>query len=437
MKLWQKGAAAHEKVDHFTVGKDREYDLVLAQYDCQASSAHAKMLVKIGLIRPEEAEQLVAVLTEIQQQAEAGTFTIEKEFEDMHSKIEHVLTERLGDLGKKIHTARSRNDQVLVAMHLYIKHELGAIKTQVTALFDLLLSLAEKHQNELMPGYTHLQVAMPSSFGLWFSAYAESLIDDLYFWQSAYKIADQNPLGSAAGYGSAFPIDRDFTTKALDFSQLKINSVAAQMSRGKLEKSTAMALSAIGSTLAKFSMDVCLYMGQDFNFISFPDNLTTGSSIMPHKKNPDLFELVRGKCNSVQALPNQLALLTTNLPSGYHRELQLAKGPIIEAIQEIKGCLEILLFSLPKIQVAKDSTTQKKYDYLFSVDTLNQEVLAGKPFRDAYRDLGNAIEKGEYQPNREVKHTHLGSIGNLGLEQIREKDAHRNAKNIHPIEKVS
>ena len=421
MKLWQKGAAAHEKVDHFTVGKDREYDLVLAQYDCQASSAHAKMLVKIGLIRPEEAEQLVAVLTEIQQQAEAGTFTIEKEFEDMHSKIEHVLTERLGDLGKKIHTARSRNDQVLVAMHLYIKHELGAIKTQVTALFDLLLSLAEKHQNELMPGYTHLQVAMPSSFGLWFSAYAESLIDDLYFWQSAYKIADQNPLGSAAGYGSAFPIDRDFTTKALDFSQLKINSVAAQMSRGKLEKSTGMALSAIGSTLAKFSMDVCLYMGQDFNFISFPDNLTTGSSIMPHKKNPDLFELVRGKCNSVQALPNQLALLTTNLPSGYHRELQLAKGPIIDAIQEIKGCLEILLFSLPTIQVAKDSTAQKKYDYLFSVDTLNQEVLAGKPFRDAYRDLGNAIEKGEYQPNREVKHTHLGSIGNLGLEQIREK----------------
>ena len=421
MKLWQKGAAAHEKVDHFTVGKDREYDLVLAQYDCQASSAHAKMLAKIGLIRSEEAEQLLAVLAEIQQQAEAGTFTIEKEFEDMHSKIEHVLTERLGDLGKKIHTARSRNDQVLVAMHLYIKHELGAIKTQVTALFDLLLSLAEKHQNELMPGYTHLQVAMPSSFGLWFSAYAESLIDDLYFWQSAYKIADQNPLGSAAGYGSAFPIDRDFTTKALDFSQLKINSVAAQMSRGKLEKSTGMALSAIGSTLAKFSMDVCLYMGQDFNFISFPDNLTTGSSIMPHKKNPDLFELVRGKCNSVQALPNQLALLTTNLPSGYHRELQLAKGPIIDAIQEIKGCLEILLFSLPTIQVAKDSTAQKKYDYLFSVDTLNQEVLAGKPFRDAYRDLGNAIEKGEYQPNREVKHTHLGSIGNLGLEQIREK----------------
>ena len=330
MKLWQKGAAAHERVDHFTVGKDREYDLVLAEYDCQASIAHANMLAKIGLITKEEATQLSTVLEEIQQQAKEGQFTIEDEFEDMHSKIEHLLIERLGDVGKKIHTARSRNDQVLVAMHLYLKNELGEVKSQVSALFELLLSLAEKHQNELIPGYTHLQVAMPSSFGLWFSAYAESLIDDLYFWQSAYKIADQNPLGSAAGYGSAFPIDRAFTTDALDFAQLKVNSVAAQMSRGKLEKSTAMALSSIGSTLAKFSMDVCLYMGQDFNFISFPDDLTTGSSIMPHKKNPDLFELVRGKCNSLQALPNQLALLTTNLPSGYHRELQLAKGPIIE-----------------------------------------------------------------------------------------------------------
>jgi len=247
------------------------------------------------------------------------------------------------------------------------------------------------------------------------------LIDDLYFWQSAYKIADQNPLGSAAGYGSAFPIDRDFTTKNLDFAQLKVNSIAAQMSRGKLEKSTAMALSSIGSTLAKFCMDICLYMGQDFNFISFPDNLTTGSSIMPHKKNPDLFELVRGKCNVIQALPNQLALLTTNLPSGYHRELQLAKGPIIDAIQEIKACLDILLFSLPQIQISKNCTDQEKYDYLFSVDTLNQEVLSGKPFRDAYRDLGAAIEKGEFKPNRSVTHTHIGSVGNLGLKRIREK----------------
>ena len=421
MKLWQKGAAAHERVDHFTVGKDREYDLVLAEYDCQASIAHANMLAKIGLISAEEATQLSTALKEIQQQAKEGQFTIEDEFEDMHSKIEHLLIERLGDVGKKIHTARSRNDQVLVAMHLYLKHELGEIKSQISELFELLLSLAERHQNELIPGYTHLQVAMPSSFGLWFSAYAESLIDDLYFWQSAYKIADQNPLGSAAGYGSAFPIDRAFTTEALDFAQLKVNSVAAQMSRGKLEKSTAMALSSIGSTLAKFSMDVCLYMGQDFNFISFPDDLTTGSSIMPHKKNPDLFELVRGKCNSLQALPNQLALLTTNLPSGYHRELQLAKGPIIEAIQELKACLEILLFSLPNIQVSKDITAQAKYDYLFSVDTLNQEVLAGKPFRDAYRALGQAIEEGNFKPNREVQHSHIGSIGNLQLDQIRAK----------------
>ena len=421
MKLWQKGAAAHQKVDHFTVGKDREYDLQLAAYDCEASMAHAQMLAKIGLLTTEEAAALVEVLTELKQAAQEGRFTIEQEHEDMHSKIEHVLTERLGDLGKKIHTARSRNDQVLVAMHLYLKEELKVIKTQVVALFDVLLALAEKHQAELIPGYTHLQVAMPSSIGLWLSAYAESLIDDLHFWQSAYAIADQNPLGSAAGYGSAFPIDREFTTEALGFEQLKVNAVAAQMSRGKLEKSTAMAFASIGSTLAKLSMDVCLYMGQDFNFISFPDELTTGSSIMPHKKNPDLFELVRGKCNALQALPNQLALLTTNLPSGYHRELQLAKGPIIEAVQEIKACLDILLFSLPNLQVNKNITDQKKYDYLFSVDTLNAEVLAGKPFRDAYRDLGNAIEAGEYTPNRNLQHTHLGSIGNLGLEKIRAK----------------
>lgn len=426
MKLWQKGAAAHEKVDMFTVGKDREYDLVLAQYDCEASMAHAQMLGKIGLITSSEAEQLCAVLSTLKEAAEAGTFTIEDEHEDMHSKIEHVLTQELGDLGKKIHTARSRNDQVLVAMHLYLKQALKEIKTDVVALFDLLLELAEKHQKDLLPGYTHLQVAMPSSIGMWLSAYAESLVDDLYFWEAAYKMADQNPLGSAAGYGSSFPIDRELTTELLQFDQLKVNAVAAQMSRGKLEKSTATALSSIGSSLAKLSMDICLYMGQDFDFISFPTDLTTGSSIMPHKKNPDLFELVRGKCNSLQGLPNQLALLTTNLPSGYHRELQLAKGPIIEAVQELKACLEILLFSLPKLKVRKNITDQKKYDYLFSVDTLNAEVLAGKPFRDAYRDLGNAIEAGEYTPNRNLQHTHLGSIGNLGLEQIKVKmDAFR------------
>jgi len=421
MKLWQKGAAAHEKVDSFTVGKDREYDLVLAQYDCQASMAHAKMLGTIGLISPEEVDQLCSVLKTLKADAEKGSFTIETKFEDMHSKIEHILTQQLGDLGKKIHTARSRNDQVLVAMHLYLKQELTEIKSQVIALFDLLLELAEKHQNDLIPGYTHLQVAMPSSIGMWLSAYAESLIDDLYFWEAAFKIADQNPLGSAAGYGSAFPIDRELTTELMAFQQLKVNAVAAQMSRGKLEKSTAMALSSIGSSLAKMSMDVCLYMGQDFDFISFPAELTTGSSIMPHKKNPDLFELVRGKCNVLQALPNQLTLLTSNLPSGYHRELQLAKGPLIDAVQELKACLDILLFSLPKMQVSRNSTDQKKYDYLFSVDTLNAEVLAGKPFRDAYRELGEAIENGSYVPNRTLKHTHLGSIGNLGLEAIKNK----------------
>ncbi len=421
MKLWQKGAAAHEKVDSFTVGKDREYDLVLAQYDCEASMAHAKMLGAIGLITTAEAQQLCKVLEALKEDAEKGVFTIENEFEDMHSKIEHVLTEKLGDLGKKIHTARSRNDQVLVAMHLYLKQELTEIKTQVIVLFDLLLELAEKHQDELIPGYTHLQVAMPSSIGMWLSAFAESLVDDLYFWEAAFKIADQNPLGSAAGYGSAFPIDRELTTKLMAFKQLKVNAVASQMSRGKLEKSTAMALSSIGSSLSKMCMDICLYMGQDFDFISFPADLTTGSSIMPHKKNPDLFELVRGKCNSLQGLPNQLALLTTNLPSGYHRELQLAKGPIIDAVQELKSCLDILLFSLPQLRVSQNTTDQKKYDYLFSVDTLNADVIAGKPFRDAYRELGEAIENGTYVPNRNLKHTHVGSVGNLGLDLIKAK----------------
>ena len=421
MKLWQKGAAAHEKVDSFTVGKDREYDLVLAQYDCEASMAHAKMLGAIGLITTAEAQQLCKVLEALKEDAEKGVFTIENEFEDMHSKIEHLLTEKLGDLGKKIHTARSRNDQVLVAMHLYLKQELTEIKTQVIAIFDLLLELAEKHQDELIPGYTHLQVAMPSSIGMWLSAYAESLVDDLYFWEAAFKIADQNPLGSAAGYGSAFPIDRELTTKLMAFKQLKVNAVASQMSRGKLEKSTAMALSSIGSSLSKMCMDICLYMGQDFDFISFPADLTTGSSIMPHKKNPDLFELVRGKCNSLQGLPNQLALLTTNLPSGYHRELQLAKGPIIDAVQELKSCLDILLFSLPQLKVSQNTTDQKKYDYLFSVDTLNADVIAGKPFRDAYRELGEAIENGTYVPNRNLKHTHVGSVGNLGLDLIKAK----------------
>ena len=421
MKLWQKGKAAHHKVDQFTVGSDREYDLLLAAYDCEASSAHAQMLAKIEILTQEEADLLTLALNQLKEKAQNGSFTIEDEFEDMHSKIEQVLTEQLGDLGKKIHTARSRNDQVLVAMHLYLKDELSQIKKTVFQLFDLLMNLADQHKKELIPGYTHLQVAMPSSFGMWFSAYAESLIDDVHFINTAHTLADQNPLGSAAGFGSSFPIDRELTTELLNFSTLKYNSVAAQMSRGKVEKTTAVALSMVGSTLSKFAMDVCLYMGQDFNFVSFPDYLTTGSSIMPHKKNPDIFELIRGKCNALQSLPTQLTLLTTNLPSGYHRELQLAKAPIIDGIQELKACLDMLLFSLPKIEVTKNTTDQPKYDYLFSVDTLNAKVQDGMPFRDAYRELGTAIEEGNYTANRAVEHTHLGSIGNLGLQKIKDK----------------
>ena len=421
MKLWQKGKAAHHKVDQFTVGSDREYDLLLAAYDCEASSAHAQMLAKIEILTQEEADLLTLALNQLKEKAQKGSFTIENEFEDMHSKIEQVLTEQLGDLGKKIHTARSRNDQVLVAMHLYLKDELSQIKKTVFQLFDLLMNLADQHKKELIPGYTHLQVAMPSSFGMWFSAYAESLIDDVHFINTAHTLADQNPLGSAAGFGSSFPIDRELTTELLNFSTLKYNSVAAQMSRGKVEKTTAVALSMVGSTLSKFAMDLCLYMGQDFNFVSFPDYLTTGSSIMPHKKNPDIFELIRGKCNALQSLPTQLTLLTTNLPSGYHRELQLAKAPIIDGIQELKACLDMLLFSLPKIEVTKNTTDQSKYDYLFSVDTLNAKVQDGMPFRDAYRELGTAIEEGNYTANRAVEHTHLGSIGNLGLQKIKDK----------------
>lgn len=421
MKLWQKGTPTNKKIDHFTVGNDRSYDLILAPYDCIASKAHAQMLGKIGLLQTAEVEALVNALDAIQKAAEKGDFTIEATFEDMHSKIEYLLTQELGDLGKKIHTARSRNDQVLVALQLYLKEELKNLKKEVFSLFELLLTLAEKHQNDLLPGYTHMQVAMPSSFGLWFSSYAESLIDDLSFLNTASFLVDQNPLGSAAGFGSSFPIDREMTAEALNFSTLKYNVVAAQMGRGKIEKATATAIGMLGSTLAKLAMDVCLYMGQDFNFISFPEELTTGSSIMPHKKNPDVFELIRGKCNLLQGLPQQLALLTSNLPSGYHREMQLAKGPIIEALQDIKACLEMMQYSLSAIEVRKEITANAKYDYLFSVDTLNEWVKEGMPFREAYQKMGEMIKKENYQPKRTLDHTHQGSIGNLQLEAIRAK----------------
>jgi len=421
MKLWDKGYSTDKKIDHFTVGNDRELDLVLAKYDVIASMAHAKMLGKIGLLTSEETLVLVRELENIGQSIKEGTFIIEDTFEDVHSKIEFLLTEKLGDTGKKIHTARSRNDQVLVAMQLYLKEELSEIKHLTKELFKLLIELAEKYKEVLLPGYTHFQIAMPSSFGLWFSAYAESLIDDLYFIDSAFKIADQNPLGSAAGYGSSFPIDRSYTTTEMGFADLKYNVVAAQMGRGKVEKATAFGISGIAGTLSKLAMDICLYMSQNFNFISFPDALTTGSSIMPHKKNPDVFELIRAKCNSLQAIPNHITLITTNLPSGYHRDLQMVKGLIIPAIQEIKSCLEMMTFSLKDVKVNFDILDDPKYDYLFSVDTLNQLVLSGMPFRDAYKQIGAEIEAGSFKPKKQLKHTHEGSLGNLCLDKIKDK----------------
>jgi len=398
MKLWDKGFSTHKKIDHFTVGNDRALDLLLAKYDVIASKAHAQMLGKVGLISPEEANTLEIELEAIAKSIATGDFTIEDDFEDMHSKIEFLLTEKLGDAGKKIHTARSRNDQVLVAMHLYLKDELTEIKSMVKSLFDLLLKLAKKHRKVLLPGYTHLQIAMPSSFGLWFSAYAESLIDDLYFIDAAYKMADQNPLGSAAGYGSSFPIDRNFTTTELGFETLKYNVVAAQMGRGKVEKATAFGIASIAGTLSKMAMDITLYMSQNFNFIGFPNELTTGSSIMPHKKNPDVFELIRAKCNKIQGVPNQLTLIINNLPSGYHRDLQLVKEIIIPALQDVKASLELLTFSLKEIKVSTNILEDSKYDYLFSVDTLNEMVKNGMPFRDAYKTMAKAIENGNFKP---------------------------------------
>ena len=421
MKLWDKGFSTEKKIDHFTVGNDRQLDLVLAKYDVITSKAHAQMLGKVGLIGEDESKSLVKELEVIGKSIEKGTFTIEDNFEDMHSKIEYLLIKKLGDVGKKIHTARSRNDQVLVATQLYLKDELTEIKSQVKTLFDLLVRLADKHKNVLLPGYTHLQIAMPSSFGLWFSAYAESLIDDLYFIQAAYKIADQNPLGSAAGYGSSFPIDRSFTTKALDFETLKYNVVAAQMGRGKAERATAFGIASVASTLGKLAMDICLYMSQNFDFISFPNELTTGSSIMPHKKNPDVFELIRGKCNKLQSIPNQLSMIMTNLPSGYHRDLQLVKEVIVPAIQDMKACLEMMAFSLKEIKVKTNILDDPKYDYLFSVDTLNEMVKNGVPFRDAYKSMGKAIENGNFKPKKDIEHTHEGSLGNLCLEEIKAK----------------
>jgi argininosuccinate lyase len=372
MKLWEKGIPTDKQIEHFTVGNDRELDLVLAKYDALGSIAHAKMLGQIGLLSESETDMLVLALEDIIIEVEKGDFEIEDSFEDVHSKIEYLLTLKLGDAGKKIHTARSRNDQVLVDVNLYLKDVILEYKSQVKTLFDLLMESAEKHQNVLLPGYTHLQIAMPSSFGMWFSAYAETLIDDITMLNAALKIVDQNPLGSAAGYGSSFPINRTFTTEELGFETLKYNSVAAQMSRGKSEKTVAFAMSSVAATLAKFSMDVCLYMSQNFDFIGLPAHLTTGSSIMPHKKNPDVFELIRGKCNKIQALPYEITLITNNLPSGYHRDLQLLKEGLFPAIQNLKACLDIAIFSIKDIKVKDNILNDPKYNYLFTVDTLNE-----------------------------------------------------------------
>ena len=421
MKLWDKGTDPDEKIDQFTVGNDRELDLLLAHYDVQASMAHARMLGKIGLLSTDETQNLVEALEDIDLEIAKGNFSIEQSFEDMHSKIEYLLTEKLGDTGKKIHTARSRNDQVLVAVQLYLKDEIEILKRETSALFDMLMAQAERHQKVLLPGYTHLQIAMPSSFGLWFSAYAESLIDDIYLLNAAFKVADQNPLGSAAGYGSSFPIDRDHTTGLLGFETLKYNVVAAQMGRGKVEKTTAFAMAGLAGTLSKLAMDVCLYMSQNFGFISFPDEITTGSSIMPHKKNPDVFELIRAKCNKIQSIPGQITLVVNNLPSGYHRDMQLIKEIIVPAIQELKSCLEMTTSSLSKVKVNSEILEDPKYDYLFSVDRLNELVKEGIPFRDAYKQVGQEIEQNTYKPVKDLKHTHLGSIGNLCLEKIRNK----------------
>ena len=421
MKLWEKGIQTDKKIEQFTVGNDRELDLVLAKYDAIGSIAHAKMLGEIQLLTTAETDSLVRVLNEILQDIEKGNFEIEDNFEDVHSKVEYLLTVKLGDTGKKIHTARSRNDQVLVDVNLYLKDVVIAFKEQVKVLFDLLMASAEKHQNVLLPGYTHLQIAMPSSFGMWFSAYAETLIDDITILNAALKVVDQNPLGSAAGYGSSFPINRTFTTQELGFETLKFNAVAAQMSRGKSEKIVAFAMSSVAATLSKFSMDVCLYMSQNFDFISLPSHLTTGSSIMPHKKNPDVFELIRGKCNKIQALPYEITLITNNLPSGYHRDLQLLKEGLFPAIENLKACLDIAIFAIKDIQVKEHILDDKKYDYLFTVDALNELVVAGIPFRDAYKAVAEQLENGTFQSPKSTKHSHEGSINNLCLEEIKLK----------------
>jgi argininosuccinate lyase len=421
MKIWDKGYTIDNAVDRFTVGNDRELDMHIAKFDILASKAHANMLASVNIINMPELPGLIQELDKMLEEVENGEFVIEDQFEDVHSKIEHELIERLGDSGKRIHTGRSRNDQVLVALHLFYKAEIDEIKTLVKGLFDQLIKLSNEHEAEIMPGYTHSQVAMPSSFGLWFGAYAESLIDDVIMLNAAHKIVDQNPLGSGAGYGSAFPLDRTLTTEELGFKTLKFNSIAAQMSRGKSEKTLSFAMASVAGTLAKLAMDICLYMNENYGFVSFPKELTTGSSIMPHKKNPDVFELVRAKSNKLQALPTELTLITNNLPLGYHRDMQLLKDSIMPAIISLKDCLTITEFMLEHIIVNKGIMKDEKYKYLYSVENVNKLVKKGMSFRDAYKQVGKEIDDGTYEPNTHFKHTHEGSIGNLCNAAIVEK----------------
>jgi len=421
MKLWDKGTSVNELIENFTVGKDREMDMYLAKFDVLGSIAHAKMLKSINLLTQSELAELQSELVKIHQIIENGDFRIEDGVEDVHSQVELMLTRKLGDTGKKIHSGRSRNDQVLLDLKLFTRSEIQKLVESVCELFDKLLTKAILNRDHLMPGYTHLQVAMPSSFGLWFSAYAESLVDDLVLLKAAYQITNQNPLGSAAGYGSSFPLNRQMTSDLLGFDSMNYNVIYAQMGRGKMEKTVAFALSSIAATISKFAFDVCLFMSQNFGFVALPDELTTGSSIMPHKKNPDVFELVRSHCNKIQAIPYQISLMTNNLPSGYFRDLQILKEVFLPAFQELADCISIAGFAIDNMTVNTNVMADDRYKYVYSVEDVNKLVMQGVPFRDAYKQVGNQINSGTYEPTREVNHTHAGSVGNLCLDEIAEK----------------
>jgi argininosuccinate lyase len=421
MKLWEKGITVNETIEKFTVGKDRELDVFLAPYDILGSMAHVTMLASVGLLEKDELSVLLDSLKKLYRQAAEGNFVIDEGVEDVHSQVEILLTKELGNLGKKIHSGRSRNDQVLLDLKLFTRGGIREIVNAATLLIDTLLVKSEESKEVLMPGYTHLQIAMPSSFGLWFGAYAESLTDDLELLLSAFKIANQNPLGSAAGYGSSFPLNRQMTTELLGFSNMNYNVVYAQMGRGKVEKIVSFALANMAATLSKLAYDVCLFTSQNFNFVTLPSEFTTGSSIMPHKKNPDVFELIRGKCNKIQGVPQQITLIINNLPSGYFRDLQTVKEIFIPLFTELHDCLSVANLALGKLQVNENILDDPKYDYLFSVEEVNRMVLQGVPFREAYLKVAEKIERGEFQPLKKVQHTHDGSIGNLCLDKIAAK----------------